>query len=151
MSSCGNCGADSEPGFRICPECGAPVQARPSGQSHTRTIAATTNRRGQRKLGYIVIQNGSSSGQSTMLTTSTDIGREQDNQVVIDDPHVSAHHGRVRLEDGSFVYHDLASSGGSWHLQANGGRKRIDQPLRLMHGDAILIGRTRLVFMESTR
>jgi pSer/pThr/pTyr-binding forkhead associated (FHA) protein len=105
-----------------------------------------------RRLSYLMVKTGPQTGQSTQLTQNVDIGRDGAiNQLVITDPHVSASHGRVRLEDGSYVFHDLASSGGSWHIQTNGERRRITEPLRLMHGDVIEIGKTRIVFMESSR
>ena len=40
------------------------------------------------------------------------IGRTSDNDVVLDDGNVSAHHGRIRFSDGKFIVVDTGSTNG---------------------------------------
>jgi hypothetical protein len=48
-------------------------------------------------------------------STPITIGRAYDNDVVVDDPHVAAHHLRIaRNEDGALVAEDLGSRNGLW-------------------------------------
>ena len=69
------------------------------------------------------------------------IGRAFDNDVVIDDPHVAAHHVRVyRGEDGELVAEDLGTVNG---LYAEHGAQRVPR-LTLAHEPVIRIGRTTL-------
>ena len=69
------------------------------------------------------------------------IGRAFDNDVVIDDPHVAAHHLRVyRGEDGELVAEDLDTVNG---LYAEHGAQRVPR-LSLAHEPVIRIGRTTL-------
>ena len=97
-----------------------------------------------------MLKTGAEAGRTFQLGERTNIGRDpKGNQIVIDDPHISRHHGRVRMEDGSFFYHDLASRGGSWLSTQNGDKRRISGPLRLVHGDVLHVGRTQLVFVET--
>src|SRR5258708_26714545 len=42
------------------------------------------------------------------------IGRRQDNQVVLDDPRVSRQHAQLRQRFGRYVLYDLGSSGGTF-------------------------------------
>ena len=151
MDECQNCGASLESGFRVCPDCGRPLDGATGADTTTATSRVVHGARGERIVALFVTKTGSGAGQSIQLSTSTDIGRAPDNHLLLSDPHVSAHHGRVRFEEGSFVYHDLSSRSGSWLLESNGERKPIKEPLRLMHGDMLILGRTRLVFIEARK
>jgi hypothetical protein len=67
------------------------------------------------------------------------VGRAFDNDVVVDDPHVAAHHLRVfRAEDGGLVAEDLGTVNG---LFPEHGAERA-QRLRLAEGPGLRIGRT---------
>jgi hypothetical protein len=70
------------------------------------------------------------------------IGRRQDNHVVIDSPYVSRHHAQLRLRFGRYVLYDLNSRGGTF---VNG--HRITECI-LKAGDVIGISQVLLVYME---
>ena len=66
------------------------------------------------------------------------IGRAYDNDVVVDDPHVAAHHLRiVRMDDGELVAEDLGSRNGLFLDRDREPRERIpidgERPLRIGH------------------
>jgi hypothetical protein len=67
------------------------------------------------------------------------VGRARDNRLVIEDPRVSRHHGRLLARHGVLVYADLNSTNGS---RVNG--VRVDE-VALGVGDRILLGDTVLV------
>ena len=71
------------------------------------------------------------------------IGRDQDNDVIVDDPQVSRHHCQLKLQHGMYALTDLGSSNGS----AVNGRRVTEQALRA--GDVISIGRTTLEYGAS--
>ena len=80
------------------------------------------------------------------------IGADQGaNSMTLTDRNVSGRHGVIRLEQGVHVYHDLASTNGSWLVDRHGQKTRITAPLRLMHGDMIEVGQTRIVYMDEGR
>jgi pSer/pThr/pTyr-binding forkhead associated (FHA) protein len=70
------------------------------------------------------------------------IGRNRDNQIVVDDPAVSRHHLQLRIRFGRYMLFDT---------QSHGGTSVNDVPVKehtLQNGDVICIGTTRLVYME---
>ncbi len=70
----------------------------------------------------------------------TNIGRSDENDIVLPDPYVSRQHGQIRAVSGRYIYYDLGSSGGS---KVN--NERASQAT-LSPGDLISIGRTTLIF-----
>ena len=70
----------------------------------------------------------------------TNIGRQADNQLVIDDNRVSRYHAQLRLTKRQFIIFDLGSAGGTF---VNGTRISKQQ---LFAGDVISIGGVPLVF-----
>jgi hypothetical protein len=68
------------------------------------------------------------------------IGRREDNQLVVDDPRVSRLHAQLRIAHGQFVIFDLDSTGGTF---ING--LRIRQQV-LKAGDVISLAGVPLVF-----
>lgn len=70
------------------------------------------------------------------------IGRRLDNQLILEDVHVSRTHAQLRVRDGRFVIFDLGSTSGT---RVNG--KRVKQQV-LMPGDVITLGSVRLVYGE---
>jgi hypothetical protein len=52
-------------------------------------------------------------GEVLRLVQATDIGRDANNAVVIDDPHISAKHAELRFERGQWWLRDLESSNGT--------------------------------------
>lgn len=72
----------------------------------------------------------------------TNIGRQDDNHLVIDDRRVSRRHAQVRLLRGRHMIFDLDSSGGTW---VNG--QRINQRL-LAPGDLISLAGVPIVYLQ---
>ena len=71
----------------------------------------------------------------------TDLGRDADNDIVIDDDKVSEEHTRIRVdEEGRFVVWDLASTNGTY---VNG--ERITAATPITENDEVMLGQTVLV------
>ncbi|MBT3390455.1 MAG: FHA domain-containing protein [Chloroflexi bacterium] len=68
------------------------------------------------------------------------IGRKKDNQIIINNPHVSRHHAQIRNVQQRYLLVDLNSKVG---CSVNG--KRVEQAL-LKPGDVISIGGVPLIF-----
>ena len=71
------------------------------------------------------------------------LGRQHDNQIILDDPSVSRHHAQIRVRFGRFVLFDLGSTMGT---KVNG--KSITETI-LQHGDLIAIGTETLIYTEA--
>lgn len=72
------------------------------------------------------------------------IGRALDNAIVLDDPHVDAHHARlVRDADGTAVIEDLGSVN-RIETRTDGHRDRLP----IAHGTTVVLGRTTLRFRD---
>jgi len=72
------------------------------------------------------------------------LGRHSDNDLILNDPHVSRHHAQLRVINGSYVIFDAGSSSG---LFLNG--KQISQAT-LRAGDVIRLGVTNLIYIQDT-
>lgn len=72
------------------------------------------------------------------------IGREDDNDIVIEDAYISRHHLQLRKRFGAYTLFDVDSRGGT---KVNNTRIREH---RLQNGDVIQIGRTRLIYTDET-
>lgn len=70
------------------------------------------------------------------------IGRRLDNQLILDDPHVSRTHAQIRARQGRFVVFDLGSTGGTL---VNG--NQVSQHI-LRPGDVITIAGVSMVYGE---
>jgi hypothetical protein len=70
------------------------------------------------------------------------VGRRIDNQIILEDSHVSRTHAQLRVREGRFVLFDLGSTGGT---QVNG--RKVKQHI-LRPGDVITIAKIRLVYGE---
>lgn len=77
-----------------------------------------------------------------LTTDIVNIGRSRDNEIMLDDPYVSRHHAQLRLRFGSYMVFDNDSQGGTY---VNDVRIREH---RLQPGDVIMMGNTRLLYIE---
>jgi hypothetical protein len=112
------------------------------------TVIIRSGRRGVTgPLAYLVERNGVRAGKVHLLRTETSIGRGPDNDIALGDDSVSRRHAKIRLEEGAFVYWDLASANYSYLVGADGSRARILEPRRLADGDKIDLGDARVTFI----
>ena len=80
----------------------------------------------------------------TLDGTVTSLGRQLDNDIVVEDRRVSRHHAQIRFEHRNFCLYDLASANGT---SVNG------QPIQqvvLRDGDLISLGGVELTFRHQT-
>jgi hypothetical protein len=70
------------------------------------------------------------------------LGRQRDNQIILDEPVISRHHAQIRLRFGRYTLFDLGSAGGT---AVNG--QRIRESV-LLPGDIITIGGKTLIYIE---
>ncbi len=100
---------------------------------------------------YLIQRNGIRAGKVHLLANETDIGRGATNDIVLGDDTVSKRHAKIRVEDGKFVFWDLASANFSFLIGGDGKRTRILQPHPLSDQDTIELGEARLTFLEVER
>ncbi len=94
----------------------------------------------------ILIPDSSSSHADTNLSYNlrrlrTKIGRQRDNDIVIQNDRVSRHHAEIAREGNRLLILDQESRNGVW---LNGWR--ISEPTELKSGDQIRIGRQQFMF-----
>ncbi len=75
------------------------------------------------------------------LRPVTALGRAADNDIVLDDPFVSAHHALILWRDGRWWIEDLGSQNGTWLNE-----EPVPRLATLTFGDLIRIGQTELFF-----
>ena len=84
----------------------------------------------------LVMRSGPTAGKSFILDTpEVFIGRDLNNEVVINDPEVSRRHTRLFLQGVSYVVEDLGSTNGT---SVNG--QRLMGPYTLRPGELIMLG-----------
>jgi pSer/pThr/pTyr-binding forkhead associated (FHA) protein len=85
-----------------------------------------------------VLRDGTDGRTYPLVAEQTDIGREEGNILLPDDPYICPRHARILRREGKFFLRDLDS--------VNGIYVRIEGPVEIRHGDAILAGQELLVF-----
>jgi pSer/pThr/pTyr-binding forkhead associated (FHA) protein len=96
------------------------------------------------KMGWnISIQKGSGAGKSMELGQELSIGREIDNNLVINEPKASRRHAVIRQQGGSYILIDQGSSNGTF---LNG--QLVAQPTLLKNGDRIMVGDTEILISD---
>jgi hypothetical protein len=78
----------------------------------------------------------------TLAEPVVNLGRQRDNQIILDDPSVSRHHAQIRLRFGHFTLFDLGSTTGT----AINGQKVREAMLR--SGDIISLGSQSLIYLD---
>ena len=73
------------------------------------------------------------------------IGRRLDNQIILDNPHISRTHAQIRVRGGRFVLFDLGST-----LGTKVNNRRVNQHI-LMPGDVIRFADVEMVYGEDDR
>jgi Mg-chelatase subunit ChlD len=77
------------------------------------------------------------------LKGMTNVGRAQDNQLVLDHTTVSRHHAWVKAEGEEFLIFDIGSANGTFVND-----ERVEQPRRLQDGDLVRFGDAEFVFKK---
>jgi pSer/pThr/pTyr-binding forkhead associated (FHA) protein len=80
----------------------------------------------------VIAQDGSPGRDYPLLADQTDIGRDEGNILLPNDPYVSPRHARILKQQGQFFVQDLDS--------VNGIYVRLKNPTKLEHGDLVLMG-----------
>lgn len=89
----------------------------------------------------LVLGEGETRREYLVSSAERYLGRDEGNDIVLDDEEVSARHARVIFTEGLFWVEDLQTTNGTF---VNG--ERILGPMRLQNEDLIKIGRTILQF-----
>jgi hypothetical protein len=79
----------------------------------------------------------------TLTMDQLSIGRASDNDIVLNEDEVSAHHCQIVRRDGKLYLEDLQSTNGTF---ANGGR--VENPFCLSAGDVVTVGSTLFMFKQ---
>ncbi|MEA5078889.1 MAG: FHA domain-containing protein [Anaerolineaceae bacterium] len=92
----------------------------------------------------LIIESGPSAGTELLLEKEDlTLGRDVNNDLVINDPEVSRKHARLLKEGDSYVYEDLGSTNGTFILG-----ERLSRPTLLVPNSKITIGeRVQLSFV----
>lgn len=80
----------------------------------------------------VIAQDGSPGREYPLTTDQTDIGRDEGNILLPNDPYVSPRHARIVRRGQRFLIQDLDS--------VNGIYVRLKNPSKLEHGDLVLMG-----------
>ncbi|NLJ78222.1 MAG: FHA domain-containing protein [Tissierellia bacterium] len=78
-----------------------------------------------------------------VLKDIMEVGRANDNEIVIRDPYVSKKHLRMAKDEGDFYLEDLDSANGTY---VNG--DRIMDVVRLKNGDRIRVGQVEFLYVD---
>ncbi len=89
------------------------------------------------------ILRGDGQGTRFTLKFKTRIGRETDNDVILNDPKVSRYHCQITFEDSKWVLTDLGSVNGTL---LNG--LPVSVPQKLSHGAQLTVGDTVMAFVD---
>ena len=93
-------------------------------------------------MAWLVVREGPFAGREFRLSEVTNIGREGNNDIVLDASGVSRQHAKVRLREGTFTIHDLGATNPT---KVNGEEKSRHE---LSDGDRVEIGPVTLIFKE---
>ena len=77
------------------------------------------------------------------LKGTVNIGRSQDNQIVLKDPTISRHHAWVKAEGDAFLVFDVGSANGTFVND-----ERVEAPRELQSGDSVRFGDAEFVFTK---
>jgi pSer/pThr/pTyr-binding forkhead associated (FHA) protein len=89
----------------------------------------------------LVVRSMMTAERLPITADSVLLGRNEDNDVVLDDPRVSRYHARIVWTGKDYRIEDVASTNGTW---LNG--ERVTGPMLLKDGDLIQLGDVTLEF-----
>ena len=123
MILCTHCGKQNKNESHFCTFCGNRISAHPYVVGHLVLLGESDNRE------YLIAEADRS------------IGRDEVNDISIEDTEMSSRHARISLTEEGFWVEDLHSTNGTF---VNG--KRIEEPTRLHNDDLLKMGHTLLKF-----
>ncbi len=139
---CPRCSGNNSPKMSFCQFCGArlvggPEDSRPAGPQPAAGALPAAPQQGAAELkveGRLVVigQDGKPGREYALSDDQTDIGREEGNIVLPNDPYVAPRHARLTRRNGRFFVRDLES--------VNGVFVRLRASERLQHADLVLVG-----------
>jgi hypothetical protein len=88
---------------------------------------------------FLILENGV---HFPLSKSVINIGRRDDNELMVEDPHVSRDHAQIRLVNHSFILFDMNSTGGTF---VNG--RKIDRHT-LQPGDVISVSNHPFIYVE---
>ena len=110
---------------------------------HTATISMTTPDLSPAPRHLLRVQAGPTSGQEYPLTPGkVTLGRDQENDIVLEDDSVSPRHARLDFSDGGWRLTDLCSTNGT---RVDGERLPEDTPTPLPEGTQLSLGGVKLL------
>jgi len=136
---CRACGSRTEPDWVRCPFCGNQLEAAAAaGVAGSRAVGGYPGgmRAGASSIRLSIEEGSGAGGAYVIASEQTTLGRAPDNDVVIDDELVSAHHASIAYTQGVFVLNDHGSTNGTI---VNG--QEISS-CQIVDGDVIEIGDT---------
>lgn len=87
--------------------------------------------------------DGNKVGGTFKLEDELKIGRDEDNQIVIDDAYASGLHARVYQQGDHIYVEDMGSTNGTFVKE-----RKIKRPVSLRSGDQIRVGHTNMRFEQ---
>jgi len=142
--TCPRCRGSNSPQMSFCQFCGArlvggPEDARPAAYGPNPNVGAGPAAPQQAPVEprldarlVVIGQDGKPGREYPILDDQTDIGREEGNIVLQNDPYVAPRHARLTRRNGRFFVRDLES--------VNGVYVRLRAQERLQHADLVLVG-----------
>jgi hypothetical protein len=122
----------------------APVEPPPGPEPVDALPQAGGTRLIERKPKHMaMLVNKARPDQKYDLKGTTNIGRGQDNQVVLEDPTVSRQHAWIKADGEDFVVFDVGSANGTFVNDL-----KVQEPRRLENGDVIRFGDNEMVFTK---
>lgn len=147
---CNHCGRQLTGEELVCPTCGAAI-APPADRTSPTQIVPADDRVGALENppaiadgALLVVRTGPIAGSQFWLGEGRhSIGRAPESRIVLDDVTVSRRHAEIDATALRYVLRDCGSLNGTY---VNG--ERIEEAV-LAHGDDVMIGRFRLVFLTA--
>ena len=151
---CSRCGGQNDHGARFCKFCGSPMDgasvdpaptaapaADPAPDPAAGASAAAAGVAPTQQLSaqvVVILRDGSEGGVYPLQGDQTDIGSQEGDIVLSDDPYMAPRHARIERTGDTFTLRDLASQNGIY--------MRLRDATDLVGGDMFLIGQQVLRF-----
>ena len=144
--TCPKCGREMDPTWQECLFCTKENVEEIPGQEVGKSIRKQTERIEDIpfNLGILFQVEGQTRSREYRLDKeSTSIGRDKENDVVLQDETISGKHCKIKLEQDTFVLYDFGTTNGSFVND-----ERVDTRKELKDEDKIRLGKTEFVFKQ---